>query len=140
MGCAVVSAVLLDTHALVWLLEGGENLGEEARQLADAAAKENALLVSAMTFWEVAMLEQRHRLALAQPVANWRQKVLDIGIEEIPMSGDIGILAAEMEGFPRDPADRIIAATAYIHGCTLVTADEGILVWNGSLNCHDART
>ena len=135
-----MNAVLLDTHALVWLLEGDEHLGHEARQLADAAARADTLLVSAMTFWEVAMLARRHRLVLAQPAASWRQKVLELGIAEIPMSGDIGILATELEDFPPDPADRIIAATAAVHGATLITADSSILGWKGQLSRHDARS
>ena len=139
MGRAVVTAVLLDTHALVWLLEGDEHLGNEARRLADTAVKEDALLVSAMTFWEVAMLVQRHCLVLVQPVANWRRNVLELGIAEIPVTGDIGILAAELEAFPPDPADRIIAATAMAHGARLITADAKILGWKGQLSRHDAH-
>ena len=134
-----MTAVLLDTHALVWLLEGDEHLGNEARRLADMAVKEDALLVSAMTFWEVAMLVQRHCLVLVQPVANWRRNVLELGIAEIPVTGDIGILAAELEAFPPDPADRIIAATAMAHGARLITADVKILGWKGQLSRHDAH-
>ena len=134
-----MTAVLLDTHALVWLLEGDEHLGNEARRLADTAVKEDALLVSAMTFWEVAMLVQRHCLVLVQPVANWRRNVLELGIAEIPVTGDIGILAAELEAFPPDPADRIIAATAMAHGARLITADAKILGWKGQLSRHDAH-
>lgn len=140
MGRAVVTGVLLDTHVLVWLVEGDERLGHDARRLADAAAKEDTLLVSAMTFWEVAMLARRHRLVLSQPVVGWRQKVLELGIAEVAMSGDIGILATELEEFPPDPADRIIAATAVARGATLTTADTGILGWKGRLSRHDART
>ncbi len=132
-------AVLLDTHALVWLLEGDQHLGHEARRLADMAAREDTLLVSAMSFWEVAMLVQRRRLGLVQPVANWRHKVLELGIAEIPMSGDIGILATELEDFPLDPADRIIAATAMVHGARLITADASILGWKSQLSRHDAN-
>ena len=140
MGRDVVTAVLLDTHALVWLLEGDQLLGHDARRLADVAVREDTLLVSGMSFWEVAMLVQRRRLLLAQPVANWRHSVLGLGIVEIPVSGDIGILATELEDFPLDPADRIITATAMIHGAELVTADANILGWKGQLtryNAHD---
>lgn len=135
-----MNGVLLDTHVLVWLLEGDGRLGHQARQLADAAAREDALFVSAMTFWEVAMLARRHRLVLAQPAASWRLKVLELGIVEIPTSGDIGILATELEGFPPDPADRIIAATAVAHGATLITGDSNILEWEGHLSRQNGRS
>ena len=134
-----MTAVLLDTHALIWLLEGDRHLGHEARQLADIAVREDTLLVSAMTFWEVSMLVQRRRLVLVQPVANWRHNVLELGIGEIAVSGDIGILAAELEDFPLDPADRIIAATAMVHGARLITADESILGGKGQLSRHNAH-
>ncbi len=135
-----MTVVLLDTHALVWLLEGDQHLGHEARQLADVAVREDTLLVSAITFWEVAMLGQRRRLVLVQPVANWRHSVLELGITEIPVSGDIGILATEFEDFPLDPADRIIAATAMVHGAMLITADTSILGWKGQLSRHNAHS
>ena len=135
-----MNSALLDTHVLVWLLEGDERLGRETRRLANRALGEEALLVSAMTFWEVAMLARRQRSPVPQPAAHWRQRVRELGIAEIPMLGDIGILATELEGFPADPADRIIAATALAHGATLVTADTSILAWRGQLSCHDARS
>jgi PIN domain nuclease of toxin-antitoxin system len=135
-----MSTTLLDTHALIWLMEEDQSLGRQSRQLADTAVRESKLFVSAITFWETAMLAQRRRILLAQPLRNWRQKVLELGIEEIPMSGDIGILAVELEDFHPDPADRIVTATALVHGATLVTADARILEWAGSLVRHNART
>ena len=131
--------VLMDTHVLVWLMGHVQTLGRGARGLIEAAADADAALVSAFSFWEVAMLVQRGRLLLAQPAAGWRQRVLDLGIQEVPVSGNIGILAAGLEELPRDPADRIITATALTQGATLITADTSILEWNGQLARHDAR-
>jgi PIN domain nuclease of toxin-antitoxin system len=136
---AIMNTVLLDTHVLVWLMQGNQSLGHEARLLVETAIREDALLVSAMTFWEVAMLMQHQRLALTQPVTSWRQRVLELGISEIPVSGDIGILSTEMEDFPADPADRIISATAIVHGATLITADTSILRSQGHLGRQNAR-
>lgn len=134
-----MNPVLLDTHALVWLLAGDSNLGNRSRELADVATREDALLVSAISFWEVAMLAQRRRLSLNQPAAQWRRRVLELGISEVAVSGDVGILATELEEFPPDPADRMIAATSLLRGATLVTADAAILGWKGSLERQDAR-
>lgn len=134
-----MSVTLLDTHVLIWLVEEDRSLGQQSRQLADAAVRENDLFVSAITFWEVAMLAQRQRVMLSQPARTWRQRVLELGIEEITLSGDVGILAAELENFHADPADRIITATALAHGATVVTADARILGWAGSLARHNAR-
>ena len=134
-----MTAALLDTHALVWLAQGDEQLGTESLELADRASKEDGLLVSAFSFWEVAMLVRRRRLNLTQPPASWRTTVLELGIIEIAISGEIGILAAELEDFHPDPADRVIAATAVARGATLITADRRILNWTSLLQRRDAR-
>ncbi|RPJ80344.1 MAG: type II toxin-antitoxin system VapC family toxin [Acidobacteria bacterium] len=131
--------IVVDTHALVWLIQGDEKLGRGARRLADQAFRESSLAVSAISFWEVAMLQKKNRLQLVQPAGVWRQQVLDIGVTEIPVTGDIGIAAAELTDFRSDPADRIIAATASLNRATLLTADDQILEWAGALRRHDAR-
>jgi PIN domain nuclease of toxin-antitoxin system len=134
-----VSPLLLDTHALVWLLQGSRFLGPAARQMAGTAAQDQALFVSAITFWEVAMLQGRGRLVLPLPVVLWRRNLLETGVLEVPITGEIGILAAELQDFHPDPADRIIAATAQLQGAVLLTADARILNWTGQLQRHDAR-
>ena len=120
-------------------MEDYSQLGRRAANRADSAGRTGVLLVSAITFWEVALLAMRHRLTLAHTVAGWRRRVLDLGIEEIPISGDIGIMATELKGLPADPADRIIVATALLRGHTLLTADERILGWSGTVLRQDAR-
>ena len=131
--------ILLDTHALVWLVEAEPRFGPTAREMADRALKDNELATSAITFWEVAMLAQRKRLELSLPTDVWRRRLLDMGLMEIPITGDIGVTAADLQEFHGDPADRFIAATAILGGGTLMTADEAILGWPGELIRQDAR-
>ncbi len=131
---------LLDTHALLWLTEGSPELGPSARAAADAALAEGDLSVSAITFWEVAMLRRRRRIELNQTVTAWRERLLSMGLEEVPVDGAIGIAAATLEGLHADPADRLIVATATRRGAVLVTADRLILEWGGVARVHDART
>ena len=68
----------------------------------------------------------------------WRRELLGQGLAEIPVDGEIGIPANALPGFHADPADRIIVATA-LQGHRLVTSDERMLGWPGSLNRLDAR-
>jgi len=131
--------ILLDTHALIWLTEGRPQLGDRARQLADEALAHDDLGVSAITFWETAMLHQRGRIQLVQPVEAWRRTLVDQGLRELPLTGEVGIAAAALIDFHPDPADRFITATALLHGAMLVTADDRILAWSGTLRRHDAR-
>jgi PIN domain nuclease of toxin-antitoxin system len=131
--------ILLDTHALIWLAEGHPQLGDRARQLADNALAHDGLGVSAITFWEIAMLHQRRRIQLLPPVAAWRQRLIEHGVREWPVTGEVGMAAAALLEFHPDPADRFITATALLYGATLVTADDRILAWSGTLQRHNAR-
>lgn len=130
---------LLDTHVLIWLATGDQKLGELARSTTDEALRDNALAVSAFSFWEISMLKQKGRIQLHQPVDAGRKDLLDLGLLEIPVTGDIGIAAAALTDLHQDPADRIIIATAAREGALLLTADKGILDWKGSVRRQDAR-
>lgn len=131
--------ILFDTHALLWLQSGSERLGARARRLADRALAEDELGVSAVSFWEVAMLAAKERIALARPPEKLREELLASGLVEIPLSGEIAIAATRLEAFHADPADRFIVATAQALSATLVTADSRILDWPGRVRRHDAR-
>jgi PIN domain nuclease of toxin-antitoxin system len=131
--------LLLDTHALIWLVEGSRALGRRTIRLAEAALAREEIGVGAISFWEVAMLAVRGRIALDLPVTDWRLRVLGLGIHEVPVTGDGAIRAAELPDFHADPADRLIVAAALTTDASLVTADDRILRWRGALARHDAR-
>jgi PIN domain nuclease of toxin-antitoxin system len=131
--------LLLDTHALIWLVEGHPSLGRRARSLLRSGLGGDEIGVAAITYWEVAMLADRGRLVLDVPVADWRHRVIGLGIHELPVTGDVAITAASLPGFHPDPADRLIVAAALAGAATLLTADDRILRWPGALVRHDAR-
>ena len=130
--------ILLDTHALLWLRAGHPRLGSAARAEIQQAWEDDDLALSAISFWEIAMLRDRGRIRHPDDVALWRREQLGQGMVEIPIDGEIGVRAATMVDFHADPADRIIVATA-LGGHRLVTADERILAWSGNLDRLDAR-
>ena len=132
-------SLLLDTHVALWLLEDDPKLGRESVRLVERAISDGAVYVSAISFWEIGLLTRKNRLELPMDVLQWRNAVLDLGVSEIPLTGDIGIISTELEGLPADPADRIIVATALTHEATLTTADARILGWQGALDRQDAR-
>ena len=131
--------ILLDTHTLLWLDSGDSKLGAQARERIDDALQEEELAASAISFWEIAMLLERGRIDLGLPPLLWRRDLLNAGLVEIPVSGEIGIAAATLESFHGDPADRLITATSVLREAQLFTADEKILRWPGALERHDAR-
>ena len=107
-------------------------MGRQARHTIDEAWQSGQVSVSAISFWEIALLIEKGRLRFPEDVGLWRQEQVAQGVVEIPISGAIGIRAALLEDFPRDLADRLIVATA-LQGHRLITADERILAWPGTL-------
>jgi PIN domain nuclease of toxin-antitoxin system len=118
--------ILLDTHAWVWWVSDPDRLPERSRRAIQKSldAGEPAR-VSTMSAWEVAMLVARGRLELAMGLDEWIALAESAPeITFVPVDNRIALKAVALEGFPhRDPADRIIAATALVLGATLITAD-----------------
>ena len=133
---------LLDTHALVGLLDGNERLGEKSRALIQQAARADSLYVSAITPWEIAMLVSKGRLTLAQEVGEWLRIAISLpGVRMAPLSVEVSVASTRLPGaFHSDPADRIIVATARQLGATLVTEDKLILDYSkaGHVKTHRA--
>jgi PIN domain nuclease of toxin-antitoxin system len=92
-----------------------------------------------VSFWEAAVLVDRDRVQLDRPTEVWRQELLRSGLIEVPLDGRIAIAAIGLPGPHSDPADLFIVATAIHIGATLVTADQKLLDWTGSLRRLDAR-
>ena len=130
--------LLLDTQVLVWSRFGDARLGRRARSRLERAVQSGEAAVSAITFWELAMLHEKGRMRILADVRSWRATLLDDGLIEIPVDGETGIRANELADFHGDPADRLIVATA-LGGHQLVTADQRILDWPGPLSRLDAR-
>ena len=133
--------LLLDTNALLWVLQDNPRLGSRARDMVADGWSVGSVAVSAVTFWEIAMLAERNRLALGCDAAQWRSDRLANGLRELPLHGTEAVraVALESEGFHRDPADRFIVATALLGGHTLLTNDREILAWPGELHREDVR-
>ena len=130
--------LVLDTHALLWFVGDSPRLGRRSRQLTAAALNDQRLCVSSISFWEIAMLSGRTRFGSTAPPSELRADMLAGGIHELPLTGEAAIAAAGF-GLHGDPADRLIAATAWVAEATLVTADERLLEWEHPLRRHDAR-
>lgn len=131
--------ILLDTHVLVWLDEGGPRLGKSALRRLDAEFGAGNLAVSAISFWEISMLVQKGRLEMRLAMDVWRKELLENGLYEIPLDGAIAIRAGDLQNFHGDPADRLIVATALQTSSILMTADQRILAWKDLSLKFDAQ-
>lgn len=117
--------IVLDTHAWLWWQDGGAKLSAPARH---AIAEASRIGVSTISVWEVATLVRRGRIALDRATAAWvRLALADPRVEPLAPTADVAIAAAELDdGFPGDPADRLIFACARAARVPLVTRDAQI--------------
>lgn len=136
-----MSRVVLDTHALVWLLHGNERLGPASRALVRTAAHDDGVLVSAITPWEIAMLVSKGRLVLDRDVGEWVQVALALpGLRLEPLSLEVAVASTRLPGtLHPDPADRIIVATARHCGAVLVTEDRLLLAYSAAGHVRTQR-
>jgi PIN domain nuclease of toxin-antitoxin system len=125
--------VLLDTHVWLWWNMAPEKIPAPLRKLIERASVENALVLSAISPWEVAVLVEKKRLVLAMDVAVWVDQALDeSGLSVHPLTPAIAVASTRLPGsFHPDPADRIVVATARELGAVLLTKDERILAYSG---------
>lgn len=124
--------IVLDTHVLVWALDGNRRLGADAcAAIAAAERSDGGIGVSAITPWEIALLADRGSLRLARETGAWIEAALALpGIRLISIDPAIAIDSVRLPGaFSGDPADRFIVATARHCAAPLLTADFAILAY-----------
>lgn len=129
------SLIVLDTHAWIWLINGDEQLRlSEALPLIERAAQFSNVKVSAISVWEVSMLEAKGRISFSMECLDWvKQALAAPGISLVPLTPEIAVLSSRLPGeFHGDPADRIIVATALKLSASLVTKDRKILRYSES--------
>lgn len=117
--------MIVDTQIVFWIAQVPEMLSENARSAIDGARlKHEAICISDKTLWELAMMIQR---GLVRVKTTPRDFLLEVEryFRVLPITAAIAERSVQFSPrFPKDPSDRIIAATALIHGVPLVTADQ----------------
>jgi PIN domain nuclease of toxin-antitoxin system len=127
-----MASVLLDTHILIWWLLDSRRLGtEQVRILEALESRGEPLAISAITLWEIAVMVARGRLEIADSLDNWLDQIETHPlIVVMPLTARIAAEGARLgEDFQEDPADRMIVATARVHGLRLLTVDNRIRRW-----------
>lgn len=122
--------IVLDTHALIWWVNGDSQLSPNAMAAIDHEQQDEdgIILVSAISAWEIALLVGRDRLTLGMNLDDWLETAREIeGVKFVPVDALVGVESTRLPGdFHKDPADRMITALARHFNVLLVTADEKI--------------
>jgi len=100
-------------------------LSERVRKLLETAGSYEEILLCAISIWECCMLLEKKRIEFDAPPEEWLEKALDESIlRVVPLSAKVCLKAVALPGtFHKDPADRLIVATALIEEATLITRD-----------------
>ena len=117
--------MILDTNAFLFMNLEPARLSRKAAGAIRGQVDKGTLAVASITLWEVAMLADRGRIRVQGTVDDWIERALresSIGVREINPA--IAALAQQFpDDYPRDPADRIIGASARFHGLPRVTSE-----------------
>lgn len=127
-----MSAVLLDTCAILWLASGVAP-HEDVTALIETARRDDAVLVSPISAWEIA---QKHAtrpddLGLqVAPLAFWRRFAAQPGVRTVALTPEILTASTAINGLAtKDPVDRMIVATGHAMAARVVTGDRRILAY-----------
>jgi PIN domain nuclease of toxin-antitoxin system len=128
--------ILIDTHVLIWAVQSDPRLGRQAGKAVNEAADAGDLHLSAITPWEVALLAQKGRVSFSKDVGVWLEDALSFpGLQLTQLLPSIAVDSTRLPGAPpKDPADRIIIASARHLGVPLLTADRAILRYGAAGN------
>ena len=112
--------LLLDTHTVIWFLEGTDTLRSEARAAIESAER---VYVSAATIWEMAIKVARGRL---DAPSDFPDRLLDLGMLQLALEWEHARVAGGLPLHHRDPFDRMLVAQAIVERLTIVTRDQDI--------------
>lgn len=129
--------IICDTNILLFWADHKDRLSAKALSTLETGRINKSLACSAISFWEIAMLFRKNRLALptGYTVNAYMGDIIDsLDLTILPLTPAIAALAESGFVAHGDPGDRLIAATAMIHQAPLMTADEKLRATIG-LSC-----
>lgn len=117
---------LADTHTVLWLTHEQHHLSARALAALEEARREGGVAVSDISLWEIAMLTSKGRITIPRPLDEYLRHVESTFVV-LPVTSLIAERSIRFSaGYPSDPADKIIGATAVAMALSLVTKDEAI--------------
>jgi PIN domain nuclease of toxin-antitoxin system len=119
--------ILVDTQVVLWLALEPAKISRKATAVMEETRQSGeGLAISDMTLLEIAVIESKHRIQLSASLETFLTEV-ESRFVVLPITGRVCVRAMGLPAaYPKDPADRIIGATALVEGISLVTADDDI--------------
>ncbi len=116
----------MDTNVVIWMMGERHQLSPTANHAIREALRADTIAVSSSTLWELAMLQSLNRVILPHSLGEYLRRVEQV-FAVLPLNGAIAERSVQFtKKYPKDPTDRVIGATALVHGLKLVTKDKGI--------------
>jgi PIN domain nuclease of toxin-antitoxin system len=119
---------LLDTHTLIWFLEGDSSLSVKARQIIEDEA--NIKYISIASLWEISIKLSLGKLALMSSFDNFLNELLKTEIQILPISFLHVLRVSQLEFFHKDPFDRLIISQGLEEKLTIVGKDPNFPLYN----------
>ncbi|MEI6805154.1 MAG: type II toxin-antitoxin system VapC family toxin [Myxococcaceae bacterium] len=123
-------ALFLDTHTAIWLFEGSSELKPNLVAAIEQARGSNNIFISAISFWEIAMLERKNRIKLSLEIEDWSNKISQLeGVRVSSLTVPVLLHSCKMPELENhgDPADKMVIAGAILEKAVLLTRDRVIL-------------
>ena len=121
--------ILMDTHIFIWFQLGSGQLNKAETKEIIEAQQSCQLALSAISIWELAMLEKRERVTFNKPLNLWLERALK-GVKLIPIGAEIALESVNLPSCDhKDPADRFILATARALNYRLMTHDQKLIAY-----------
>jgi PIN domain nuclease of toxin-antitoxin system len=120
--------VLLDTHALIWFLNGDDRLSQNARLTIEDSG--NSKFVSIVSIWEIAAKISINKFRYPAGLKRFLTLIEDNGFIILHISFDDTLIVSSLEFIHRDPFDRLLVAQSKSNDMTIITIDENIKKYN----------
>jgi PIN domain nuclease of toxin-antitoxin system len=127
--------LLLDTHILLWAAGEPQKLPVKIRQLIED--EENTLFFSAASIWEIVMKNGLGRSDFQIEPRMFRSALMDNGYLELPITSEHVLFVHDLPPLHKDPVDRILVAQSSIEGMAVLTVDQAVIDYGGTVIIDD---
>lgn len=120
-----MSAIVIDTHVLIWDQLDPKRVSTKARKAIDFAEKNHKIILSEISLWEISILMKKRRLVVDMAYLDFIDDVMQTKQYDLQgINPEIAFLASDLDIDTNDPADKLIAATSIVLGLPLISADK----------------